>query len=267
MHRLIGLPYFTPSLLWQTCAPLCMPHQILLPYFTSSILWLAFTLFTCSCCWLTPFLILTRRWCCLCCCRNSSCSCNLHYTNWKLLVAEECCRGRLYAQMILQWWYGVNNFEVQNTDMKVCGWRLPGKRIVVCSASKMTTHSSVCQSGQVVVNSMLRQQGDNTLIIYQSCHDIVKQDDSHYKWLTLLRFNLRIWLSPSWILPSAANAFPASVPKKWAISGKWDDSHFLICHTIPVCRHLLFIELPYHSRYVLYVPMWRWLTLSLYAFS
>jgi hypothetical protein len=27
---------------------------------------------------------------------------------------------------------------------------------------------------------MLRQQGDNTLIIYQSCHAIVKQDDSHY---------------------------------------------------------------------------------------
>jgi hypothetical protein len=27
---------------------------------------------------------------------------------------------------------------------------------------------------------MLRQQGDNTLIIYQSCHAIVKQDGSHY---------------------------------------------------------------------------------------
>jgi hypothetical protein len=27
---------------------------------------------------------------------------------------------------------------------------------------------------------MLRQQGDNTLIKYQSCGAIVKQDDSHY---------------------------------------------------------------------------------------
>jgi len=27
---------------------------------------------------------------------------------------------------------------------------------------------------------MLRHQGDNTLIIHQSCHAIVKQDDSHY---------------------------------------------------------------------------------------
>ena len=101
---------------------------------------------------------------------------------------------------------------------KIQAWKcmgrghLPGKRIVVCSASKVTTRSSVYQSCQVVVNSMLRQQGDTTLIIYQSCHAIVKQDDSHYTWLTLLRFYLRIWLSPSWILPIAANAFPASVP-------------------------------------------------------
>jgi hypothetical protein len=27
---------------------------------------------------------------------------------------------------------------------------------------------------------MLRQQGDKTLIKYQSCHAIVKQDGSHY---------------------------------------------------------------------------------------
>ena len=93
--------------------------------------------------------------------------------------------------------------------------RLPGKRIVACSANKVTTCSSVYQSCQVVVNSMLRQQGDTTLIIYQSCHAIVKQDDSHYTWLTLLRFYLRIWLSPSWILPIAANAFPASVKKSY----------------------------------------------------
>jgi hypothetical protein len=82
----------------------------------------------------------------------------------------------------------------------------------------MTTHSSVYQSGQVVVNNMLHQQGDNTLIIYQSCHVIVKQDDSHYMIILALVLSER--QSPSWILPSAANAFPASVPKKWAISGK-----------------------------------------------
>ena len=50
----------------------------------------------------------------------------------------------------------------------MCG-RLPGKRIV-CSASKVTTCSSVYQTCQVVVNSMLHQQGDNTVIMYQSCH-------------------------------------------------------------------------------------------------
>ncbi len=50
----------------------------------------------------------------------------------------------------------------------MCG-RLPGKRIV-CSASKVTTCSSVYQTCQVVANSMLHQQGDNTVIIYQSYH-------------------------------------------------------------------------------------------------
>ena len=89
--------------------------------------------------------------------------------------------------------------------------------IIVFSASKVTTCSSVNQAYQGVVNSMLRHQGDNTLIIYQSCHAIVKQVDSQYKWLTLLQFYLRIWLSPSWILPSAAKAFPASVTKKIAL--------------------------------------------------
>jgi hypothetical protein len=58
--------------------------------------------------------------------------------------------------------------------------RLPGKRIVACSANKVTTCSSVYQSCQVVVNSMLHQQGDTTLIIYQSWQAIVKQDDSQY---------------------------------------------------------------------------------------
>ena len=67
------------------------------------------------------------------------------------------------------------------TQKFMCG-RLPGKRIV-CSASKVTTCSSVYQTCQVVVNSMLHQQGDNTVIMYQSCHATatVKQDDSHYK--------------------------------------------------------------------------------------
>jgi hypothetical protein len=75
------------------------------------------------------------------------------------------------------------------------GGRLPGKRIVVCSASKMTTRSSVYQSGQVVVNSMLRQQGDNTLIINQSCHAIAKQDDSQY--LFIGEFSLKQELAQS----------------------------------------------------------------------
>jgi hypothetical protein len=121
--------------------------------------------------------------------------------------------------------------------------RLPGKRIVACSASKVTTCSSVYQSCQVVVNNMLRQQGDTTLIIYQSCHAIVKQDTVTI-WLTLLRFYLRIWLSPSWILPIAANVFPASVPKKWAISGKMKMT-VIYSSTYYPCRHLLFIAQPY----------------------
>jgi hypothetical protein len=123
--------------------------------------------------------------------------------------------------------------------------RLPGKRIVACSASKVTACSSVYQSCQVVVNRMLHQQGDTTLIIYQSCHAIVKQDDSHYTWLTLLRFYLRIWLSPSWIsLPIAAYVFPASLPKKWAISGKMKMT-VTFSSTYYPCRQLLSIAQPY----------------------
>jgi len=106
--------------------------------------------------------------------------------------------------------------------------RLPGKRIVACSASKVTTCSSVYQSCLVVVNSMLHQQGDTTLIIYQSCHAIVKQDDNHYTWLTLLRFYLRIWLSPSWIWPIAANVFLLQTEKMSNFWKDGDDSHFLI---------------------------------------
>ena len=37
MPHLIGLPYLTLSLRWQTCASLCMPCPIGLPYFTSSL--------------------------------------------------------------------------------------------------------------------------------------------------------------------------------------------------------------------------------------
>ena len=39
MPRLIGLPYFTSLLRWQTCASLCMPCPMGLPYFTSLLLW------------------------------------------------------------------------------------------------------------------------------------------------------------------------------------------------------------------------------------
>jgi hypothetical protein len=39
MPRPICLPYFTSSLCWQTCTSLCMPRPISLPFFTSSLLW------------------------------------------------------------------------------------------------------------------------------------------------------------------------------------------------------------------------------------
>ncbi len=103
----------------------------------------------------------------------------------------------------------------------------------------MKTYSWVNWTCQVVVNCMLRQQGDNTLIINQSCHVIVKQDDSHYM-IKLALVYLRIWLLPPWILPSAAIAFPASVTKKLPCRERCDDSHFLIYHP---CRHLLFCKI------------------------
>jgi len=205
MPRPFGLPYFTSSLLWQTCVPLRMPHQIHLPYltllllcqtwtplcmprqiglpfFTLSLRWLAFTPFTCSCCWLTPFLILTRLLHCLCCCSNSSRSCNRHDTNppWyklKAIVDAENVRPKYFAMMIL--WCEYIRCKTQ-TWKCMCGC-LPGKKIVY-SVSNVTTCSSVYQTCHVVVNSMLRQQGDNTVIMYQSCHATatVKQDDSYY---------------------------------------------------------------------------------------
>ena len=90
-------------------------------------------------------------------------------------------------------------------------------------------------------------------------------------WLTLLRFYLIIWLSPSWILPSTAKVFPASETKKLALIpsqlptwpwyvrmyDRWDDSHFLIYHP---CRHLLFrkiIVVPYvdtHAKVTDFLP-------------
>jgi hypothetical protein len=41
------------------------------------------------------------------------------------------------------------------------------------------------------------------------------------RWLTLLQFYLRIWLSPSWILSIAA-MLPSFNTKKWAISGNME---------------------------------------------
>jgi hypothetical protein len=92
-------------------------------------------------------------------------------------VAEEYHMPKRFFQW--QWWYGVNNFEVQNTDMQVYG---------LCTSTRQKNSSMLCKQGdnmfisihqtcQVVVNSMLRQQGDTMLIVYQSCHAIVKQDD------------------------------------------------------------------------------------------
>jgi hypothetical protein len=61
--------------------------------------------------------------------------------------------------------------------------------------------------------SYARQQGDNTIIIYQSCHAIAKQDYSHYmnnldpvlfESMTVTFMDIR---------PSAAIAFPASETK------------------------------------------------------
>jgi hypothetical protein len=74
--------------------------------------------------------------------------------------------------------------------------------------------ASVTKKNQVVVNRMLRQQGDNTLLIYQSCHAIAKQDDSHYmiNLAPVLFENMTVTFMD--IRPSAAIAFPASVTKK-----------------------------------------------------
>jgi hypothetical protein len=248
MPHQIGLPYFTLSLLWQTCVPLCMPHQVRLPYFTSSLLWLAFVRHSCvlaadlrlfpfsrdvdtafAAALLAPALVITMI--------------QTFKTPFLLQrsVAEEDRMPKRFCNDDMVWII----LRCKTQTWKFMGrGRLPGKRIVACSANKVTTCSSVYQSCQVVVNSMLRQQGDTTLIIYQSCHAIVKQDDSHYTRLTLLRFYLRIWLSPSWILPIAANVFPALLPKKWAISGKMKMTVTFSSTCYP-CRHPLSIAQPY----------------------
>ena len=131
----------------------------------------------------SPFLILMRLWHCLCCCRNGSCSYTRHDTNppWYKLKASCCKEGipkRFNNDDTTVWIF----VRCKTQTWKFMCGRLPGKRIV-CSASKVTTCSSVYQTCQVVVNSMLHQQGDNTLIMYQSCHATatLKQDDSHYK--------------------------------------------------------------------------------------
>jgi hypothetical protein len=111
--------------------------------------------------------------------------------------------------------------KTQTWKFMVLCVRLPGKRIVAWSASKVTTRSSVYQSCQVVVNSMLQQQGDTTLIIYQSCHTIVKQDDSHYmiNLAPVLSENMTVTFMDT---TNCSYRFPASVPKNWAISGKME---------------------------------------------
>jgi hypothetical protein len=181
MPRQICLPYLTSLLLWQTCAPLCMPRQIGLPYFTSLLRRLAFTSFTFSCCWLTPFLILTRLVHCICCCRNSSCSCSRHDTNppWYKLKVSCCIEGmpKRFSNDDTMVWILIR-CKTQTWKF-MCG-RLPGKRIVY-SASKVTTCSSVYQTCQVVVNSMLHQQGDNTVIVYQSWHATATRGCTHKK--------------------------------------------------------------------------------------
>ena len=103
---------------------------------------------------------------------------------------------------------------------------------IVCSASKVTTFSSVNRTCQVVVNSMLRQQGDNALIIYQSCHAIAKQDDSHYmiKLAPVLFENMTVTSMD--ISPSAAIAFPASITKNCHV--KKDEMTVTFSSTIPV---------------------------------
>jgi hypothetical protein len=112
----------------------------------------------------------------------AACSCSRHDTNppWYKLKAS-CCREGMpkrFSNDDTMVWILIR-CKTQTWKL-MCG-RLPGKRIVY-SASKVTTCSSVYQTCQVVVNSMLHQQGDNMVIMYQSWHATatVKQDDNHF---------------------------------------------------------------------------------------
>ncbi len=69
---------------------------------------------------------------------------------------------------------------------------------IVFSASKVTSCSSVNRTCQVVVNGMLRQQGDNTLIKYQSYHAIVKQDQSQNHRTPPFEASRRLFIKWRW---------------------------------------------------------------------
>jgi hypothetical protein len=89
---------------------------------------------------------------------------------------------------------------------------------------------------------MLRHQGDNTLIIYQSCHATNKLTGSINDYLAPVLFENMIWLSPSWILPSAAKAFPASLTKKIVMSRKmrWQSlSHVPSLKMTSLCKTIV----------------------------
>ena len=79
---------------------------------------------------------------------------------------------------------------------------------------------------------MLRQQGDNTLLIYQSCHAIVKQDDSHYmiKLAPVVFENMTVTFMDitkcSYCVPSFSNKINCHVEK--------DEMTVTFSSTIPV---------------------------------
>ena len=118
---------------------LCTNDSFSSTNFTSSLRWLVFTPFTCSCCWLTLFLILMRLWHCLCCCRNGSCSYTRHDTNpsWYKLKAS-CCREGMPKRFCNGDTMVLIFFRCKTQTWKFMCECLPGKRIV-CSASKVTT--------------------------------------------------------------------------------------------------------------------------------
>ena len=94
MPRSIGLTYFTSLLLWQTCAPICMPHPIGLPYLTLPLLWQTWMPFCMPCPIGLPYLTSSLPWLaftpftCSCCwltpflilARLWHCLCCCHYS-------------------------------------------------------------------------------------------------------------------------------------------------------------------------------------------